>query len=285
MTRTAVFTAKVVGVWIAALVSSIFAAQLIEMGDEGIGTDGPLTGPQAFVIVNLVHAAVLGLIAERSTLRGKRLASLIWATLFFAQSFLLLMEAAYFRDSLQMSQGLLLKSGLHVLLSGAIISAVVGMLWQEPVRQVQYGPPLTILPIRLAVIAAFYIICYFVAGYYIAWQVNDVQQYYGFGEDIALVPLLLFQMLRGAMWGLLAYILVRSLVGRVGTRAFVVGISFSVLATTQLLYPSSIMPWEVRFAHMVEVGISNFIFGFAASLILLARHGEAGVSSANSVSH
>ncbi len=284
MTRVlAAFTVKIVLVWIAALISSIVAAQLIGMGGDGVGTDGPLTGPQAFLVVNLIHAAILSVIASRSALRGWRLAILVWMTLFFAQSFLLMMEAAYFSDSLQISTALLLEGCLHVLIGGAMIGAAVAMLWRVPAERSTFVPEPKTLPIRLALIAAIYVMCYFTAGYYIAWQVGDVRQYYSFGEGIALAPLLLFQVLRGVMWGFLAYLLVRNMVGSVSSRAVIVGMSFSVLAAAQLLYPNTIMPWEVRFPHLIEVGISNFVFGFAASKILLACRAEAAAVSSTDI--
>ena len=269
MTRNlAVFAAKSVILWVAVLIASIIAAQIIAMGDDGVGTDGPLSGPQAFLIVNYIHAAVLATVADRSTLRGWRLALLVWTTLFFAQSFLLMMEAAYFRDSLQISTNLLIEGCLHVLISGAMIGGVAAALWRALPGRALSVPDVRTAPVRLAMIAGLYVVCYLIAGYYIAWQVSELREYYGFGEDIAFMPLVLFQVLRGAMWGLLAWFLAANMSGGVNLRAVVVGMAFSVLATAQLLYPSTIMPWEIRFPHLVEVGISNFVFGALATRLL-----------------
>ena len=270
MNRVAVFASKAAAVWLASLLSSVVAAIMVGMGDEGVGSDGPLSGENAFLLVNGIHAVILSAIASRSILRGWRLGILIWMTLFFAQSFLLMMEAAYFRDSLRISTALLVEGSLHVLLTGALIGAAVSVLWRRPITHIAVATNSNELPKRLAMVSVLYVVCYLIAGYFIAWQASEVREYYGFGQDIAMLPLLAFQLLRGALWGVLAYILSANLRGGRNVRAIIVGAAFSVLAVAQLLYPSTIMPWEVRLPHLIEVGISNFLFGACATRILLS---------------
>ncbi len=265
----AIFVGRILLVWFALLVSSIIAASLIGLGAESREADGPLTGGQAFLAVNGLHAVVLSVIANQSSLRGYRLGVLTLMTLFFAQSFLLMMEAAYFQDSLKISMTFIAAGSLHALIVAGVAGLAAAGLWRGPTGQQLAFPAIRTFPLRLALVTGLYVLFYFGAGYFIAWQASDVQEYYGFGADIALVPLLLFQILRGALWGILATFLARNMAGSVGLRALIVGVTFSILAAAQLFYPSEIMPWEVRLPHLIEVGVSNFVFGVLATWILL----------------
>jgi hypothetical protein len=66
-----------------------------------------------------------------------------------------------------------------------------------------------------------------------------------------------------------------SLTGGVWRRALLTGAAFSVLMALPLLYPNPLMPWPVRQVHLVEVGVSNFLFGIVVSLLLLWGVGSA----------
>ena len=48
-------------------------------------------------------------------------------------------------------------------------------------------------------------------------------------------------------------------------------VAFSVLMALPLLYPNPLMPWPVRQVHLIEVGVSNFLFGVLAALIMLKK--------------
>ena len=255
--------------WLSLLLSSIIAATILAIPVEEV-VDGPFTGGQAFLIVNAIHALVLTLIAQNSSLRGLSLAVLIAVTLFAAQSFLLLMEAFYFIDDLEITRAVLLISASHVLMTSIFCGLVSSFLWRSelPVSE-QKRISNTQLVLRILIISVLYVLAYFIAGYYIAWASSEIQRYYhSFEQNINLLSLLAFQLLRGALWGLLAFYMVNSLSGAKIKCGLIVASSFSALAVTQLLYPSIYMPWTVRSIHMVEVGFSNFIFGFLAALIL-----------------
>ena len=48
-----------------------------------------------------------------------------------------------------------------------------------------------------------------------------------------------------------------------------VGLAFSGFMIPDLLLPNPFMPWPVRVAHIVEVGVSNTVFGVIAAWLLL----------------
>ena len=99
----------------------------------------------------------------------------------------------------------------------------------------------------------------------------EVRAFYANIGDISLPYLLTVQFVRGLMWAGIVLLLVRALRGGVWLKASLSGLALSVIMDLQLLYPNPVMPWPVRSVHMVEVGISNFVFGALAVLILTAR--------------
>jgi hypothetical protein len=270
---TAFLGLKTLTLWITILIVSVISTPLLGMNTDAVGSDGPFSGGQAFLLVNALHAIILATIAQCSSAQGLKLAALIAVTLFFAQCFLLQMEALYFIDNLNVPIVFLYQTIAQSILISITCGLVSVFLWRRvptgsnaQFEAISYSSSQTL--IRIGVTALLYVLAYFLAGTFIAWAAPEIRAYYDFGEDIHLLSLLSFQVLRGAMWGLLALFIVKNLQnGKYGS-AVIVGAAFSTLAVAQLLYPSTFMPWDVRFTHLIEVGISNFVFGTLAVLIL-----------------
>lgn len=269
MSRTAIeFILKAGVIWVTLLITSILGAMSLGLGGEAVADDGPFRGDQAFLIVNGLHALVLSAIAVRANLAGWKLGVLLGVTLFLAQSFLLVIEALYFAGSVNAPMKEL-RDGSVLTLMGAIgVVIVASLFWRRAHATDHSELRISRLVFPVAAVAILYVFSYFTAGYFIAWAVPEVRAYYGEGIEIELVPLLAFQVIRGALWALLALALVRSMRDGVVMTAIIVGAAFSVLASAQLLYPNPFMPWAVRLPHLIEVGISNFLFGAIAALIL-----------------
>lgn len=258
-------------IWVAILVGTTLAAVFFGTADQVTSDEGPFGAFHAFLIVNALHALVLAAISIRSVLGGWKLGVLLGATLFLAQSFLLLIEAIYFAGSVNAPLGQLIGSGVIGLTSALCVGLITAVCWRRPRMDGEFdvSPAKLVLPV--CAVSLLYIISYFTAGYFIAWAVPDVRTYYGEGLEIELGPLIAFQVFRGLIWALLALAIVRSMPpGRVVT-PLIVGANFAILAAAQLFYPNSFMPWEVRLPHLIEVGISNFLFGAVAAIIFQKR--------------
>ena len=255
-------------IWAAILIGSTLIAMLAGSDDQAVADDGPLSAGLAFLVVSALHALVLSAIATRSVLGGWKLGALLGATLFLAQSFLLLIEALYFAGSVDVPLHELFTSGAISLASAVFVGIAATIFWRPPQTEnrIEYSPVNLILPI--AGVAFLYMFSYFTAGYFIAWAVPEVRAYYGDGAEIEILPLLAFQVFRGTIWALLALAIVRSMKAGMVIPCVIVGATFSVLAAAQLLYPNPFMPWNVRLPHLIEVGISNFLFGAVAALVL-----------------
>jgi ABC-type enterobactin transport system permease subunit len=51
-----------------------------------------------------------------------------------------------------------------------------------------------------------------------------------------------------------------------------VSLLFSVLMGSLLLIPTEIMPEKIRLAHLIEVSLSNFLFGWVVVWLFHRRH-------------
>ena len=128
--------------------------------------------------------------------------------------------------------------------------------------------------------AVSYTLIYLLFGYFIAWRVPVVRDFYGggdlvsFGQHVLSRPVLKhvipLQLARGILWFGIALVIIRMHGGGWFEVAFAVALCFAVLMNAQLLLPNPIMPAEVRMIHLIETASSNFLFGLALVSILFA---------------
>ena len=151
------------------------------------------------------------------------------------------------------------------LVRDALAGGAIALLWRgESGTSLRLRGPLWKAP----VIAAFYVVCYFTAGALIAWKSAAVRAFYAHVGQIDPGFLTGLQFCRGLIWCALAWLLARGLSGPAWRTALLVGLAFSGFMIPQLLLPNPAMPWPVRSVHMVEVGVSNFVFGAIAAWLL-----------------
>ncbi len=270
--KTIHFSLKAFAIWITILITSVISSLIIPVDTTLITNDGPLTSEQAFLVVSAMYAIMLAVLAERAIARGLHLIALLSITIFFAQSFLLAMEAWYFADNLTISVTTISNGIAQAALIAIIAGTIASLLWRSPQQSPASLPQLTkALCTKLLVVGILYVTAYFIAGYFIAWADVDLQAYYGFGSEINNWYLMAFQLLRGIMWGILALFIMSHLKRNMVEQTIIVGSIFSVFASAQLLYPNPFMPWNIRFTHMIEVGTSNLVFGMFAVIVLCWR--------------
>lgn len=113
-----------------------------------------------------------------------------------------------------------------------------------------------------------YVVTYFVAGM-IVWPF--VRPFYASQAMPPVMTLLQLQVLRGLiLTGLLA-LLASRLCARRSTVVLLGGLALSVFGASPLLTPSAYFPDFARLAHLGEVGLSNFVYGCAATFALTTR--------------
>jgi len=235
-------------------------------------SDGPVDAGQALLIVNLIDAVILVLLAGRARLRGPALGLMLGGLLFGVQVFQSEIETLIFNGDIGMSGALFVAILWSGLLRDVLAAIGIALLWR---RTSKPGSKVEGLAWKAPAIAILYILCYFCAGQMIAWQSADVRAFYAHVDQIGQPALVALQFGRGLVWCGLAWLVLRTLAGPSWRTALLTGLAFSGLMIPALLFPNPVMPWPVRSVHMVEVGVSNFLFGILAIWILCSRIGRA----------
>ena len=268
MKAAMIWVAKALGLWLVLMIGMIAGGMLFFRGAPAIPADGPFDAMQAMLVVNACVAVMLAALAQQMRLRRSALGLTLAVALFGIETVMSLIEAVVFNNDLKMPMDSVWKGAMSGLVRDVLAGVAIALMWRG---QASEAPPvLRGLVWKFPVIAVLYVICYFVAGAFIAWQSPEVRAYYANIADITLPYLLGVQFVRGLMWATIVLLLVRALKGGVWLVAVFTGLSLSVLMDLQLLYPNPVMPWPVRSVHMVEVGISNFVFGVLAARLLSA---------------
>jgi hypothetical protein len=152
--------------------------------------------------------------------------------------------------------------GVHAAVTGV---GALGMWWL--VRDEAGAGGLRTQWWRWVVVAGSYVVLYFVAGMLVFPFVREFYATKTLPSIGLLVPL---QVVRGLLYaGYAAPWLARAGAGR----PWVLGYVFAVVGgVAQLLLDDNpYMPREVRYPHMVEVGCSNFVFGWLVARVLGRR--------------
>ncbi len=152
--------------------------------------------------------------------------------------------------------------------------AVVIIFWGLHTFMTQIEPqtPAYLTWKEMASLSIAYVAIYFVFGYYVAWQFEEVRIFYsGNAEDIGFVRqmkqtlqtksfIFLFQLLRGFLWIIIGLPIVLYLKGSKKEKIMACAILYS-LPAIQLIIDNPFMPLKVRIAHLLEVASSNGLFG------------------------
>jgi len=137
---------------------------------------------------------------------------------------------------------------------------------------------------KLGVIYVAYLVLYYSAGYFIAWQNPDVRAFYGspgdarpffqqmahiFVNDPWLTP---YQLLRTLIWVAGAYPIIRGSRLPLWQTALIVGLALSVPQNIGHILPNSLIPLNsVRISHFIETASSTFVFGLIVTWLLYPR--------------
>jgi hypothetical protein len=261
------------------LTACMLAGGLIYAAVSTVPIPAASTNPLPWQIAsNLVNAAVLTWIAQRSRMSGWRLAAIIGALLFGVAHFTSLVEAQFFGFfGTAQTLALLAMSFTTVLLFAPLFA----WMFQESVKEEPHPPVATITPLRLVIGAAAYVFTYFLAGITI---MPFIQEFYARMPMPDPLQLIAMQgLLRGPLFVILLYMVLR--VTRAGrTEAiWMAGAALSIVGgIAPLIVPNPFFPDAIRWAHFVEVGISNFAYGsFVGWLLTRPLHEEHARQPAN----
>ncbi len=268
---------------------------------------GPIASPFDFLVVSAVQALVIMILLLASRWSGWKLSLASGFAYYGVVTFMSGIEAWYFLSDLTLPVGMLPWMFLTGLAPAFIfIPLAVFILWK--VRKPKSAPveEETRMPVKqwawkLAIIAPVYLLLYFAAGYFIAWQNPAVRAFYhganpanffaAMANNWQNDPLLfLFQIGRSMLWVLFALPVLRMTRGNAWTKALVVGMLLGVPMNIGHLLANPLIPTaSVRFSHMIETSSSTFLLGLVITWLLHRRHSSLadlfGIHPGGSVSH
>lgn len=248
------------------MVGGMIGAAITHAPVPGTG-DGPLNGMQAQGVISLLFAMVMALLAAHMRVGFWSKAAVLAIVMWGVESLQALIEAAYFADYLHLPMNTLVMGGIGSAVKAVLAAVVAAWLWRSKEASGFDWP--RGLWWKFILIIPLYIVAYFGAGALIAWQGAELRDYYQQGMQIDQKELMLLQAGRSLIWAALALLIVASVHGGKWLKAGLVGLSFAVFMAVVLLYPTDFMPWAVRRMHLVEVFVSNLLFGIIAGHILL----------------
>ena len=228
-----------------------------------VGPAGPSLLPWVLAS-NLLLALLLVRLAGRSPARGGRLFGFLLAVAFGIPA-LYLVEAVFFDIGIPAAAFPWLYLQALVVAAGAAVLSVwaAGKLRGEG----EALRPVPLSPVRLGLTALAYVFFYFAAGL-LAWPF--LKCFYEGRAMPAVQQVALLQVFRGAAFGLLVWLIAKHEPEGRRPAALSAGLCLSIIGgVAPLLIPGNpYLPDAVRQVHLVEVGISNFLFGLVAALLL-----------------
>jgi hypothetical protein len=227
--------------------------------------------PAAVVLADLLAGALLTYAAWVIPACGWRLAGAVFLLYFGVNRFNTMDETLIFR------LGLSTKLIATIILTGLVVAAlyaplvvwILGRTKGESPRVEFLARTKAGWVWRIAVGDLAYVLVYFVAGMLVF---PYIRSFYTPDRLPPVQTVILMQVFRGLVYVLIALVISRMLAGRSHHAAFLVGAAFSVFGgVAPLMVPNPILPDAVRHAHLVEVGVSNFVYGAFLGYLLTPR--------------
>ncbi|MGJ8680302.1 hypothetical protein [Paraglaciecola sp.] len=205
--------------------------------------------------------------------------SLILIVIFHGtKSFMMLIEALFFlniwTDVPLMSLSDILFVEIHNLLMACLYCPLVAKLANSTttlnlnkIRAI----PLGCLIKNLGLVSVLYAVCYLTAGAFILIPLAG-ESFAGTYSGLSLpwwMPI--FQIGRGLLWGLIILPIIVYFTGSLNHQKLICGIALATLGSAQLLFPNPQMAETLRYAHLIEIAISMFIFGWISVWIFTRK--------------
>lgn len=278
MQNNSLLVAKILGLSLWHMVSLMLAAMVINLtiGFENQGEQNVqwLT----MLTVSLLETIAMVWLVSFLKLHGLRLVLVAVLVFHSTKVFMMLIEAAFFLNIWTttpiMSMSEVWTNELLGLLMALIYCPLLVWLmgkWrsENTAERMQYfSIPKLILVKRLTAVSVVYTICYLLAGALMLMPLagDAFEPTYATLQVPAWMPL--FQIARGLLWGLILLPVVMYFSGSTRHLKMGSGLLLAALGAAQLLYPNPYMVEHLRYAHLLEIVVSMFVFGWIASAIL-----------------
>ena len=273
--------------FIAMFIAYILSLQVVGQTNMTLTPEQSRQAGIALVFVSLFFSLVLSFIILRSPWYGLKLIGAVFLVQFGVETFMAQIETLYFNRAVQMSAAelfaIVAAGALRALIFAPLVVLIFGKL-KKP-AQTEEEPAAVVssdFGKQFLAVTLIYVLIYFLFGYFVAWQWEETRLYYSgstaikpflvhfrdlfFSEDPLILP---FQILRGALWALLATLIIRMMKAKRWEKLLTVALTFAVLFSLPLgLFPNPIMPPPVARSHFIEISTSMLLFGGIAGWIL-----------------
>lgn len=249
---------------------------------------GPLPIVAGVAIFYTATVVVIMLMIYSSRWHGWKLIAALSVAFYLIMTLVTQLEAWYFLFGLTIGPQLMSRLFLQGLPTAFVFIpiAVVVMGRIRPLTGETGFPPVVPMPLKewlwkLGVIYLAYLVLYYTAGHFIAWQNPEVRAFYGspgaarpflqqmlyiFTTDPWLTP---YQLLRTLIWVAGMYPIIRGSRLPLWQTALIVGLAVSVPQNIGHILPNSLIPLNsVRISHLIETASSTFVFGLIVTWLL-----------------
>jgi hypothetical protein len=244
-----------------------------------------------FLILGIANTFLVMALVLSSRWSGWKFAIALAFAYYGVVTFLTQMETWYFLSGITVGAELLPRlfiMGLPVAFLFVPLSVWIlgkGRTTNDPAPNPALVMPLPQWIWKLCMIAVAYLVLYWSAGYFIAWQNPELRAFYG--SPGAIVPfwehtantlrtdpwLFPFQVSRAMLWTLCALPVIRGSKLNPWWTAVLVGLLFSVPQNLGHILENPLLPVaSVRLSHLVETASSTFLFGLIIAWLLHRQH-------------
>ncbi|MCW3993579.1 MAG: hypothetical protein NWE85_03315 [Candidatus Bathyarchaeota archaeon] len=290
--KTSILLFRLSLAFIAMLVAYILGTMVIGEANIILTPEETSQAGRALIFVSLINALVLSYPILRSHWYGLKLVGAAILVQFGVETFMAQIETLYFNSAVQIGTaefvGIVAAGALRALIFAPLAVFIFGKMKksvQSEEKRIAAVP--SGWGKRFAALAVFYIVVYFMFGYFVAWQWEETRLYYSgttaikpffthfrdlfLTEDPIIIP---FQLLRGALWTSLAIAIVGMMKAKRWEVSLAVALTFAVLLSLPLgLFPNPYMPAMVARSHFFEVSSSMLLFGGIAGWVMHNKEG------------
>ena len=261
------------------------------MPDQALSEPGLVSPISGILIIGLANVIIISALILTSRWHGWKLALSLALAYYGAVTFLMQIETWYFLSAITVGPELLpLLFLMGIPPAFIFIPLAVWILGKWGSTETPGGSSALVIPLKqwvwkLAVIAVAYLILYWLAGYFIAWQNPELRAFYGRPGEAAPFfihtlntlrndPLLFpFQMMRALLWVACALPVMCGSKVKPWATAVLVGLLFSAPQNIGHILANPLIPLaSVRLSHLIETASSTFVFGLVVVWLLHREH-------------
>ncbi len=269
----------------------------LALGDlipDTVSEPGLVSDAVGMLAIGLVNTALTVGIVVSSRWYGWRLASFFALAYYGSFTFLTQVETWYFLTKTTVPPDLLPRlflMGLPIPLVYIPLAVLICNRWRKgdtTIKQLKLPMPIRQLLLKFGVLAVVYLVIYWLAGYFVAWQNPELRAFYGspgeiapfFAHTVAILgkspSLILLQLARGMLFAIIAMPIILGSGVKPWLTGLLVAFLFAVPHLGHIM-SNPLMPIaSVRLSHMVETATSTFVFGLIVVWLLHRRHDHVG---------